>query len=41
MALPMASVDILRQDGGDEIRVYVSQTEDELKAMPDYEGQNQ
>lgn len=41
VALPMSSVDILRQDGGDEIRVYVSQTEDQLKDMPKYDEQDQ
>ena len=39
VALPMDSVDILRQDGGEEIRVYVSQTEDELEGMERYEAQ--
>lgn len=39
VALAMDSVDILRQDGGEEIRVYVSQTEDELEGMERYEAQ--
>lgn len=39
VALPMDSLDILRQDGGEEIRVYVSQTEEELEAMERYEAQ--
>jgi hypothetical protein len=39
VALDMASLDILRQDGGDEIRVYLSQTEEELEAMERYEAQ--
>ena len=39
VAMPMDSVDILRQDGGEEIRVYVSQAEDALEAMPRYEAQ--
>ena len=37
--MAMDSVDILRQDGGEEIRVYVSQTEDELEGMERYEAQ--
>jgi sporulation protein YlmC with PRC-barrel domain len=39
VAMEMSSLDILQQDGGDEIRVYVSQTEEELEAMPRYEAQ--
>jgi hypothetical protein len=39
VALEMTSLDILRQDGGEEIRVYVSQTEDELEALERYEAQ--
>jgi len=35
----MASLDILRQSEGEEIRVYVSQTEEELEAMERYEAQ--
>jgi hypothetical protein len=35
----MASLDILRQDGGEEVRVYVSQTEEELEGMERYEAQ--
>lgn len=36
VALPMADLDILRQDGGDEIRVYLSQTREALDAMESY-----
>jgi sporulation protein YlmC with PRC-barrel domain len=39
VALAMDSIDILRQDGGEEIRVYVSRTEEELEAMERYEAQ--
>jgi sporulation protein YlmC with PRC-barrel domain len=39
VALPMTSLDILRQDGGEDIRVYVSQTEEELEAMERYESE--
>jgi sporulation protein YlmC with PRC-barrel domain len=39
VALAMDSVDILRAEGGDEIRVYVSQTEEELESMERYEAQ--
>jgi multidrug efflux pump subunit AcrA (membrane-fusion protein) len=39
VALEMASLDILRQSEGEEIRVYVSQTEEELEAMERYEAQ--
>ena len=38
VALELASLDILRQDGGEEIRVYVSQTEEELEGMERYEA---
>ncbi len=33
VALPMASLDVLQQEGGDDLRIYVSQTEEELEAM--------
>ncbi|MGR3761979.1 PRC-barrel domain-containing protein [Roseobacteraceae bacterium NS-SX3] len=36
--LQLGDIDILRADGGDEIRVHVAMTKDELEAMPDYEG---
>lgn len=38
VALPIDEVNILRQTDGSEIRVYVSETEDQLKQMPTYEG---
>ena len=37
VALPLDTLDILRQDGGEEIRVFVSQSEEELEAMERYE----
>ncbi|MDD9743718.1 MULTISPECIES: PRC-barrel domain-containing protein [Marinovum] len=36
--LELSQIDILRTEGGGDIRVYISMTEEELKAMPDYEG---
>ena len=39
VALPMASLDVLQQEGGDDLRVYVSQTEDELEAMETYSAE--
>jgi sporulation protein YlmC with PRC-barrel domain len=39
VAMEMSALDILQQDGGEEIRVYVSQTEEELEAMERYEAQ--
>lgn len=38
VALDLEALDILRADGGDEVRVYVSSTREELEAMPRYEG---
>lgn len=38
VALEIDKVDILRQDGGDEVRVYVPMSKDELEAMPEFEG---
>ncbi len=38
VALDMNKLDILRQNDGTELRVYVSATKDELKALPDYDG---
>jgi hypothetical protein len=35
--LPMAELDILRQDGGDEVRVYLRQSKEDLEAMDTYE----
>lgn len=36
--LDLSKIDILRADDGSDLRVYIPMTEDELKAMPDYEG---
>jgi hypothetical protein len=36
--LELDSIDILRGEGMNDLRVYVSMTEAELEAMPDYEG---
>lgn len=36
--LSMDDIDILRAEDGSETRVYVSMSESELEAMPDYEG---
>ncbi len=36
--LELSQIDILRTDDGGDIRVYISMTEEELEAMPDYEG---
>ena len=38
VALPMDQVDILRQDGGDDLRVYLPQTKEELDALPRFEA---
>lgn len=38
VALPLADIDILRATEGDELRVYLSQTKEQLEAMPNYEG---
>lgn len=38
VALPIGSVDVVRADGGDETRIYVSMTKEELEALPKYEG---
>jgi sporulation protein YlmC with PRC-barrel domain len=39
VALPMASLDVLQQEGGDDLRVYVSQTEEELEALEAYSAE--
>ncbi|TNC48738.1 PRC-barrel domain containing protein [Rubellimicrobium rubrum] len=39
VAMAMDSIELLRQEGGEEIRVYVTQTEEELNALPTYEAQ--
>ncbi|MFZ1728179.1 MAG: PRC-barrel domain-containing protein [Albidovulum sp.] len=36
--LALADIDILRQEGGTDLRVYVSMTKDQLEAMPTYEN---
>ncbi|WP_323766148.1 PRC-barrel domain-containing protein [Marinovum sp.] len=36
--LELSQIDILRTDAGGDIRVYIAMTEEELEAMPDYEG---
>ncbi|RUS59813.1 PRC-barrel domain containing protein [Pseudorhodobacter sp. E13] len=36
VALSLSELSILRSDNGDDIRVYVSQTKEQLEAMPDY-----
>lgn len=36
--LAMGDVDILRETEGDDVRVYVSMTKEELEALPAYEG---
>ena len=36
--LSMDELEILHQDDGDDVRIYVRKTEDELKALPKYEG---
>ena len=39
VALPMSSLDVLQQEGGDDLRIYVSQTEEELEAMEAYSAE--
>lgn len=36
VSLDLSELTILRADAGDDLRVYVSQTKEELEAMPDY-----
>ncbi|OYU41398.1 MAG: hypothetical protein CFE33_00245 [Pseudorhodobacter sp. PARRP1] len=38
VALPLADVDILKEADGDDLRVYLGQTKEQLEAMPNYEG---
>lgn len=38
VSLGMGEVDVLRQDGGSDVRVYLSRTREELEALPTYEG---
>lgn len=37
VSLNLSELQILRNDNGDDLRVYVSQTKEQLEAMPDYE----
>ena len=39
VALPMTSIDVLQQEGGNDLRVYVSQTREELEGMENYAAQ--
>ena len=38
VALNIADIDILRNEAGDDVRVYVSKTKQDLEAMPKFEG---
>ncbi len=38
VALPLAEIDILRESEGDDLRVYLNQTKEQLEAMPNFEG---
>lgn len=38
VALPLIDIDILRNEAGDEVRVFARHTREELDAMPNYEG---
>lgn len=38
VALDLSEIDILRNDAGDEVRVYLSRTREEMEAMPTFEG---
>lgn len=38
VALNLSDIDILRNEGGDDVRVYLSRTKAELEAMPNFEG---
>ncbi|MGO4854156.1 PRC-barrel domain-containing protein [Phaeovulum sp. W22_SRMD_FR3] len=38
VALPIGDINIVKAAEGDELRVYVGDTKDQLKAMPEYEG---
>jgi sporulation protein YlmC with PRC-barrel domain len=39
VALDLTQIDILRQDAGDEIRVYLSMTKQQLESLPAFEAQ--
>lgn len=36
VALKLSELDILREDGGDDLRVYVAMTKEQMEAMPSY-----
>ena len=38
VSIGMDQLTILRQDGGDDVRVYVDSTQEALEALPEYEG---
>ncbi len=38
VALKLTDLQILRQDGGDDVRIYTAMAEEELEAMPEFEG---
>ena len=38
VAIPFADLTVLRETGGDSVRVYIDATRDQLKAMPRHEG---
>lgn len=38
VALKLSDIDILRNQGGDDVRVYVSMTKEQLEAMPKFGG---
>lgn len=38
VSLNLADIDILRNEAGDDVRVYLTQTKEELEAMPAFEG---
>lgn len=39
VALDLAQIDILREDAGEEVRVYLSMTKEQLKSLPAYEAE--
>ena len=38
VALTLTDIDILRNEAGDDVRVYLTKTKEELEAMPSFEG---
>ena len=38
VAVPMDALTIIREDGGDDIRVYIDSSEEALEAQPEYKG---